>query len=261
MLLGARTCWQWLKILAVCCILCGCWAKRVQVPGHPVDAGWTKRVITEEELSSLAKRDPTLDLPACYDILGRLNIKARYHIRKAIENGEKLKVPNDFGSFRGWTPLPNSIREASEMPKFILIAKDVPFLGWYEKGKLVGDTPVCIGKRWDWTKAGSYKVIEKDVDHYSQSYPDESGRPTPMPWALRIYGRVWIHAGDVFTPYRSHGCINVPLEPAQALFQWAEVGTPVLVLDYLEDLQINNWARRSDASQDYTSADLPGRRP
>jgi len=37
----------------------------------------------------------------------------------------------------------------------ILIVKDIPFLGWYEQGRLVGDTHICIGKKSNWTRAGN----------------------------------------------------------------------------------------------------------
>jgi lipoprotein-anchoring transpeptidase ErfK/SrfK len=57
-----------------------------------------------------------------------------------------------------------------------------------------------------------------------------------MPWALRIYGTVWIHAGDVTRGYCSPGCIVLPLETAEQLFDWADMGTAVLIVESLATL-------------------------
>lgn len=205
-------------------------------PKGPLNLTWKERAITEKELLKLNEKDPGLRPVDCWEILGRLNIRARYYIPDDIKNGRAMKVPNDFKSYKNWTPMPRTIPATADLPRFILIAKDIPFIGWYEHGKLVGDSQICIGKQWTWTKAGVYRVLDKDINHFSQSYPNLYGEPTPMPFALRIYDRVWIHCGDVVGPYYSHGCINLPLRPAEQLFHWADRKTVVLVLDSLKDL-------------------------
>lgn len=208
---------------------------------HGVQVGaWTERVITERELTRICDRDPSLTPLMCYEILGRLNTRARYYIPEDIKAGKRMKVPRDFRAFRNWSPLPKDLRVARNHPKFILIVKDIPFLGWYQKGRMIGDTQICIGKEWGWTRKGLYRVEEKDADHVSASYPNAYGEPAPMPLAMRIYGRVWIHAGDVVGGFCSHGCINLPLTPAEKLFRWADIGTPVLVVDSLKELNSKN---------------------
>jgi hypothetical protein len=119
----------------------------------------------------------------------------------------------------------------------ILIVKDIPFIGWYQKGRLLGDAQVSIGKLPAWTKAGFYRVEEKDIDHFSSSYKNVYDQPAPMPFALRIYGHVWIHGGDILGGYLSHGCINLPLDPAEQLFIWSEIGTAVLIVESLKELE------------------------
>lgn len=133
--------------------------------------------------------------------------------------------------------MPKFIPQAATIPKLIVIVKDIPFLGAYAHGKLVSDTEICIGKTENLTKAGIYDVLEKDADHISRSYDNAYGEPAPMPWALRIYGTVWIHAGDITNGYCSHGCINLPLMPAKRIFGWASQGTPVAVVESLEQLK------------------------
>jgi len=204
--------------------------------GEARDMSLTERVVTEEELLKLGNKDPDLSLEVCREILARVNSKARLHVREAIRKGQPLKAPVDFNSYKGWTPLPAAVTDLSKFSKSILVVKDIAFLGWYERGRLVGDTQVSVGMGQDWTKAGFYKIEEKDANHYSRSYSNVYGRPAWMPWAMRIYETVWIHAGDVAEGHCSRGCVYLPLGPAEELYSWAEAGTVVMVVESLRDL-------------------------
>jgi hypothetical protein len=197
------------------------------------NATWTQRVITEKELQKISEKDMDLSPSASLRILAKLNARDFDYIAQDIRDRKPLKVPNDFAAFKDWTPFNKYIADVSDLPKFILVVKDLPHIGWYERGRLVGDTYICVGKVEGTTKEGLYTVQEKDVDHRSRSYPNAFGEPAPMPWALRIYGTVWIHAGDIASGYCSHGCINLPIFSAEKLFDWASPGTPVLVVDSL----------------------------
>lgn len=194
-----------------------------------------KRAITEKELRSLEQKDPELHFNRCIEILSRLNGKDREYIRSDIKRKRALTVPKDFVAYKNWSPLPTNIASTNHLPRFILIVKDICFLGWYERGKLAGDTYVCIGKMNTWTKRGFYRINDKDPQHMS-TYPNAYGAPSLMPFALHIYDRVWIHAGDVTGRNCSHGCINVPLFTADKLYDWARVGTPVLITESLKNL-------------------------
>jgi hypothetical protein len=198
--------------------------------------GLTRRIVTEKEIDALVKRYPELTRRMCFEILGRLNSKSHLYIPDDIKEKRKLKVPRDFTAYVNWTPMPLGIHEVAEVPKFILIVKNVPFIGWYERGRLIGDAQVSVGKLPAWTKSGIYRVQEKDADHSSQSYKNIYGQPAPMPFALRIYGHVWIHGGDILGGYLSHGCINLPLDPSEQLFNWSDVGTAVLIVESFNDL-------------------------
>jgi len=210
--------------------------------------GWTVRVMSMHELERLGDRDWDLSPSYAKRLLARLNARDFDYIDADIRNGRPIKVPNNFSAFKSWTPLPRYIAEVASLPRFILIAKDIPFIGWYENGRLVGDSYICIGRMDDWTLPGVYTVKEKDVDHVSRSYPNAYGEPAPMPWALRIYGLIWIHAGDIVGPHCSHGCINLPMEPAVRLFEWAARGTPVVIVDALNDTPTVLARNRSNCS-------------
>lgn len=235
---GAACTWQWLLVGLICGLVAGCAPRQTLVATQPesVDLSWAMRPVSTQELEMWAEKDPDLSPRACLEILSRLNLKGYLYIKKDIEQRRPLKVPNDFSAYLAWTPMPRRIAHVGEEARFILIVKDIPFLGWYERGSLKGDTHICIGKKPGWTKVGSYRVQEKDVDHISASYRNAYGSPAWMPFAMRIYERVWIHAGDITSGYCSHGCINLPLETAARLFKWAEPGTLVLIVESLEDL-------------------------
>jgi hypothetical protein len=229
---------QWSVVVIVCVALSGCAPKRfVPTPEYPSrDPGLSVRKITKDELNRISRKDSDIDYRTSLEILARLNIRDRDYIEEDIKKGKKIKVPNDFKYYKTWTPLPREIPEVNHLSKFVLIVKSLPFAGWYEKGHLLEDTYICIGKKGEWTKAGLYKVLKKDENHVSASYRNAYGQPALMPWALRIYGHVWIHAGDIEGPNCSHGCINLPLRPAEMLFDWANTGTTVLVVESLKDL-------------------------
>jgi lipoprotein-anchoring transpeptidase ErfK/SrfK len=203
----------------------------------PRTAGWTVRTISEAELERLSEKDRDLYPLAAKEILARLNNRAYYHVGEDIRQGRPLKVPRNFSLYKNWTVLPGTIPALAHIPKFILLVKDNPFLGWYENGRLVRDSHVCVGREDGWTRAGIYRVLNKDKDHVSRSYTNAYGEPAPMPWALRIYEHVWIHAGDIERGNCSHGCINLPWFAAIDLFNWADNGTVVMIVDSAEGLQ------------------------
>ncbi len=198
------------------------------------DIIWKRRVITQKELERVSQSDPELSPSASLRLLARLNARDFDYIAQDIREGKPIKVPNDFKALKKWTPLQKYLADVADLPKFILIVKDMPFIGWYERGRLVGDSYICIGKVEGTTGEGLYTVKDKDIKHVSRSYPNAWGVPAPMPWALRIYETVWIHAGDIVGGYCSHGCVNLPIFPAEKLFTWASLGTPVLVVNSLE---------------------------
>ncbi|MHC1725820.1 MAG: L,D-transpeptidase [Syntrophobacteraceae bacterium] len=199
------------------------------------DLSTVHRRITEKELRQIEEKDPNLGFYRLLEILCRLNKKDKEYIREDMKHKKPLVVPKDFYSYRDWSPLPAHLTGVRQFPKFILVVKNIPFIGWYERGKLVGDTYICIGKQHTWTKRGMYRIKEKDSHHMSY-YPNAHGDPSLMPHAMRVYDRVWIHTGDIIGPNCSHGCINVPLYHAEKLFSWTEIGTAVLITESLKDL-------------------------
>lgn len=228
-----------MKPLWIAAFVLGCLVLRPAAAAAALEAGgpgWTLRVITESELLALETTEGGPDINTSREILARLNTKEPFYIRDDIRSGRKIRVPDDFNAFRNWTPLPARLAAARQSAKFILVVKDIPFIGWYESGVLAGDSQACIGDSGQDTRPGFYRVQEKDAEHVSRSYPNDFGNPAWMPFSLRIYETVWIHAGNVFGARCSHGCVILPIEKAEILFSWADTGTGVLVLESLKDL-------------------------
>jgi lipoprotein-anchoring transpeptidase ErfK/SrfK len=117
--------------------------------------------------------------------------------------------------------------------------------------QLVLKSPISSGRYGHLTEAGSYKVIDKERNHYSSIYGkivDASGRtivadadvdmkvprggrfvPAPMPYFMRFHGSDGMHAGYLPGYPASHGCVRMPEQLAIAFFNAVDVGTPVHV--------------------------------
>ena len=120
-----------------------------------------------------------------------------------------------------------------------------------ENGRPVLASPISSGRYGHLTETGSFKVIEKERNHYSSIYGkivDASGRtvvadadvdmkvpsgcrfvPAPMPYFMRFHGSDGMHAGYLPGYPASHGCVRMPDQYAVAFFNAVSVGTPVRV--------------------------------
>ena len=116
-----------------------------------------------------------------------------------------------------------------------------------------------------------FRILQKNRDHHSNLYGDyvdgagnvvvknvgvvEDPKPpgtyfrgAPMPYFMRIYSGVGMHAGYLPGVPDSHGCIRMPLRMAQLFYANAPSGTPVSVDPLTE----------SDASQLSVARGCPG---
>ncbi len=123
---------------------------------------------------------------------------------------------------------------------------------FYKGGELVGISVLSTGQEGHDTPTGSFKIIQKDIDHKSSlygDYVDQDGNvlqkdidtrtdPKPkgaifdgarMPYFMRIVGGVGMHEGFLPGYPASHGCIRMPAFMAAKFFDHVELGTPVLV--------------------------------
>jgi lipoprotein-anchoring transpeptidase ErfK/SrfK len=118
-------------------------------------------------------------------------------------------------------------------------------------GRAVLSAPISSGRYGHLTETGSFKVIEKERNHFSTLYgriEDARGRtivadadadmpvprgakfvPAPMRYFIRFNNEIGMHAGYLPGYPASHGCVRLPEEKAIALFKAVDVGTPVTV--------------------------------
>ncbi|HQO27686.1 MAG TPA: L,D-transpeptidase family protein [Candidatus Pacearchaeota archaeon] len=104
----------------------------------------------------------------------------------------------------------------------------------YRSGQIIKSFAFLVAgdaDNWGGSAAGLYHVRSKNRISYSVS----SG--LYMPYALHYYGKYYIHgepyypAGRKFTAEFSGGCIGLSNQDAQDLYNEAEIGLPVLVID------------------------------
>ena len=117
--------------------------------------------------------------------------------------------------------------------------------------RVVLASPISSGRSGHLTETGSFKIIEKELNHYSSLYGkivDASGRtvvsdadadmkvprggrfiPAPMRYFIRFHAATGMHAGYLPGYPASHGCVRMPEQNAIQFFRAVEVGTPVHV--------------------------------
>jgi len=95
----------------------------------------------------------------------------------------------------------------------------------YRNGILIGATTVSTGRPGHATPTGVFTVLQKQKEHRSTIY-----NGAPMPYMERLtWGGVALHAGGLPGYPESHGCIHLPSEFAQRLFEISPNGMTVVI--------------------------------
>ena len=107
----------------------------------------------------------------------------------------------------------------------VLVSLPAQRLWVFRGGELVATSPVSTGKRGHETPAGSFPILQKRVEHYSNRYDN-----APMPYMQRLthYG-IALHGGRLPGYPASHGCIRLPHRFARRLYNLTDYGTRVIV--------------------------------
>ena len=97
----------------------------------------------------------------------------------------------------------------------------------YRNGLRIGVSTISSGKPGHETPTGEFPILQKRVEHYSNLYDN-----APMPYMQRLtWGGVALHAGRIPGYPASHGCIRLPREFAELLYDVTRHGTTVVVAD------------------------------
>src|SRR4051812_42309971 len=117
--------------------------------------------------------------------------------------------------------------------------------------RIVLASQISSGRSGHLTETGSFKIIEKEQNHFSSLYGkivDRNGRtvvadadadmavprggkfiPAPMRYFMRFHAATGMHAGYLPGYPASHGCVRMPEQLAIAFYRAVDVGTPVTV--------------------------------
>src|SRR3984885_4377404 len=115
-------------------------------------------------------------------------------------------------------------REAGEpiMAIVSIMSQQVTF---YDADGWILRAPVSTGTTGRETPAGVFAIIEKDKDHHSSLYDDAW-----MPNMQRItWNGVALHGGPLPGYAASHGCVRMPFDFAEKLFDKTEIGMRVII--------------------------------
>lgn len=129
--------------------------------------------------------------------------------------------------------------ETATTSKRILIDRSEQMLYAYDGDTLFLKTAVSTGLELTPTPRGTFSVYRKTPSRYMQGpLPGISDQYYDLPgvsWNLyfthaggAIHGTYWHNS---FGERWSHGCVNLPVDTAHTLYDWAPLGTTVLVQD------------------------------
>ena len=91
---------------------------------------------------------------------------------------------------------------------------------------MLQQSPVSTGSTGYETPAGIFSVVQKKADHNSNLYEDGN-----MPFMQRItWTGIALHAGVLPGHPASHGCVRLPMDFAQRLFDLTDVGMRVIIV-------------------------------
>ncbi len=131
--------------------------------------------------------------------------------------------------------------EVSVSNKRIVVDRSDQKLYAYEGDELFMEQAISTGHDETPTPRGNFTIFSKTPTRYMQGpvpgiTADDDVYDLPgVPWTMyftkqggAIHGAYW---HDEFGNQHSHGCVNLPPQKAKELYEWAPLGTPVLVRD------------------------------
>lgn len=127
-------------------------------------------------------------------------------------------VPGDFT----WHP-----ERQPAGPVAVVVSIPQQLVHVYRNGVRIAVSTCSTGKQGHSTPRGVFVVLQKDKDHHSSTYNN-----APMPNMNRLtWSGIALHAGDLPGYPASHGCVRLPLEFSELLFEITHLGTPVIIAD------------------------------
>ena len=115
-------------------------------------------------------------------------------------------------------------RPAAE-PIMAIVSIKSQHVTFYDAEGWILRAPVSTGTTGRETPAGVFAVVEKNKDHHSSMYDDAW-----MPNMLRItWNGIALHGGPLPGYAASHGCVRMPFDFAEKVFDKAPMGMRVII--------------------------------
>ncbi len=147
------------------------------------------------------------------------------YVRILLDEGSKTIWENEY---------------STTTKKTIVVDRSEQMVYAYEGGELFLAATTSTGLDFTPTPRGTFKVFKKTPSRYMQgplpNLPDRQYYDLPgVPWNLYfteggavIHGAYWHNS---FGSQYSHGCVNLLPSTAEVIYNWAELGTEVIVRD------------------------------
>jgi len=136
-------------------------------------------------------------------------------------------LPADAGTRQALPARPTEAtapRKAGE-PIMAIVSIKSQQVTFYDGDGWILRAPVSTGTTGRETPAGVFAVVEKDKDHHSSLYDDAW-----MPNMLRItWSGIALHGGPLPGYAASHGCVRMPYDFAEKVFDQASIGMRVII--------------------------------
>src|SRR5256714_2409860 len=112
-------------------------------------------------------------------------------------------------------------------PLVVLVSIPQQTMHVYRNGILIGRSTVSTGSKGHSTPGGVFSILEKKKTHHSKKYDN-----APMPYMQRLtWSGIAMHSGHLPGYPASHGCIRLPYDFSQLLFDATANGGTVVVGD------------------------------
>lgn len=119
----------------------------------------------------------------------------------------------------------SSISRPASGPMIAVVSLNDQRITIYDAEGRLGSAPVSSGSSGNETPVGLYTIIQKNRDHVSNLYDAE------MPFMQRItWSGIALHAGVVPGYPASHGCVRLPYNFAEDLFEITNKGMRVVLV-------------------------------
>lgn len=151
-----------------------------------------------------------------------------------VQVGQTLIIPNagrisDLGVINMPASLISAPEPTIKIGKQIIVDLSDSRIYAYEDGKLVRNALASMGKAATPTVQGNFTVQRK---YESQTMTGPGYYLPGVPWILYFYAGYAVHGTywhNNFGQPMSHGCVNLPPDEARWFYDFAPIGTPVLV--------------------------------